>query len=171
MHAHTQVRCGSANFKSGHRILSDVCSLHPSFRGIHQECSKALARYQEHCKSGLATHLNTTSSCASHCLVHLLGGQGAHSIPCTHEHTVHCKECDYGRVFVKTLRNMVSRLENESLLQGEALVDMRWRISDFERKHDTYVAHLIRGYHEINQKNQVRTLASHLRTHRTCTHQ
>ena len=49
---------------------------------------------------------------------------------------------------------MISTLKDKGSLTGEALEDMQWRISDFERKHDKYVGHIIRGYHEINKKNE-----------------
>ena len=50
---------------------------------------------------------------------------------------------------------MVSTLKHSGRLVGEALEDIEWRISDFERKHDRYIGHIIRGYHEINNKNEV----------------
>ena len=152
---HTQVRCGTENFESGLQLLLDVCSLDSSFVGIYESHRRRLTRYREHCKSGLPTHLQTSSHCGSHCLQHLLGGQGRHSVECQHEHTEHCKDCDYGRLFIKSLRNMVSTLQTLGRLVGDALEDLQWRISDWENKHDKYVGHIIRGYHEINKKNEV----------------
>jgi hypothetical protein len=50
---------------------------------------------------------------------------------------------------------MLSKLERDGELVGETLEDVNWRIDDFERKHDVYIGHIIRGYHEINEKNKV----------------
>ena len=52
---------------------------------------------------------------------------------------------------------MVSKLERHGELADEMLEDINWRICDFERKHDVYISHIIRGYHEINEKNKVCT--------------
>ena len=150
-----KVRCGTENFESGVQLLSEICCLDVSFAGLKEYHLKKLTRYREHCKSGLPSHLKLRSRNASHCIHHLLGGQGPHSVTCDHEHTDHCEDCDYGRVFIKTLRNMVSTLKDKNRLSGEALEDMQWRISDFESKHDKYVGHIIRGYHEINKKNEL----------------
>ena len=135
--------------------MLEICSLDTSFAGIYETHRKKLTRYREHCKSGLPSHLQTSSPTAAHCLQHLLGGQGKHSVECDHEHPEHCEECDYGRVFIQTLRNMASTLKSNERLVGDALEDMEWRISDFERKHTQYVGHIVRGYHEINNKNEV----------------
>ena len=150
-----KVRCGTVNFESGLRLMLEICSLDTSFAGIYETHRKKLTRYREHCKSGLPSHLQTSSPTAAHCLQHLLGGQGKHSVECDHEHPEHCEECDYGRVFIQTLRNMASTLKSNERLVGDALEDMEWRISDFERKHTQYVGHIVRGYHEINNKNEV----------------
>jgi hypothetical protein len=70
-----KVRCGSENFESGLRLLKDICSRSDEFRSFEKRCIKDLTRYKEHCKSGLPTHLQLTSTTAAHCLKHMLGGQ------------------------------------------------------------------------------------------------
>ena len=135
--------------------MSEICFMDPIFSGVFESHREKLTRYREHCKSGLPSHLQKCSRNASHCVQHLLGGQGNHSVQCDHEHNEHCEDCDYGRIFIKTLRNIVSTLQLKGRLEGETLEDIQWRITDFERKHDRYVGHIIRGYHEINKKNEV----------------
>ena len=61
---------------------------------------------------------------------------------------------------------MVSKLERNGDLVGETLEDMNWRIDDFEKKHAVYISHIIRGYHEINEKNKVYTCVNSLRYHK-----
>ena len=50
---------------------------------------------------------------------------------------------------------MLTKLQREELLSVQEQEDLDWRIDDFEKKHDKYVAHIVRGYHEINEKNRV----------------
>ena len=40
-------------------------------------------------------------------------------------------------------------------LSAQEQEDLDRRIDDFEKKHDKYVVHIVRGYHEINENNRV----------------
>ena len=156
---HSQVRCGTENFANGRTLLKSLASMDPIvFAGYEQYLLPLLERYQEHCKTGLPKHISKTSTVAAHCARHLFGGQRHFSEECGPEcegHAQRCKECDAGRVFIYVLKTMVTKLKSNGALSGNHLEDVEWQIDQFKCKHDKYVAHLIRGIWEINNKKNI----------------
>lgn len=94
--------------------------------------SDLIANHKHHCKSGLADHLETTSTCSSHCLTHLLGGQGdTYSNACTescHGHPMRCKQCEAGQVIIMMFKSMITKLAQDGTIEGDVLEDYNWRL-------------------------------------------
>ena len=50
---------------------------------------------------------------------------------------------------------MTTKLESQGKLEGKHCEDVHWQIDQIQTKHDKYVAHLVRGTWEINNKNNI----------------
>ena len=144
------------NGVGSHSARIDVCDRHADLQAFynlvpHPSLGIRNTARRAHLSSGGST--NASHRICWEAMVVILTGA-----PCTHEHTEQeycCRDCDYGGIFIETLRNMLEKLQREDLLRVEEHGDLAWKITDFHQKHDKYLTHIIRGYHEINEKNKV----------------
>lgn len=128
-----KVRCGSENFEAGIALAEDLCTVAGGrLTGYDIAIKDLIHHHAAHCKSGLVDHIKTTSKCSSHCLTHLLGGQGVtFSNECPEScsgHPERCKQCETGQVILKMLENMITKLSHDDIIEGDVLEDMQWRL-------------------------------------------
>ena len=175
-----QVRCGRENFAKGREIVKALVAIDPTrFVGWEDFMLELLEKYEAHCKIGLPKHIKRTSKVANHCAHHMFGGQQHHSSSCGDVcagHKEHCKDCDRGVVFVHVLRfvssnelhdhlcpcpyssydrsKMMKTLGDANKLTGQDIEDIEFRVDQFESRMHKYIAHLVRGAWEINNKSR-----------------
>lgn len=149
------VKNGTENFKHAAVLIDELSALvslsEPCRLRLHDE----LTKISSHMKYELGRHLRQHSSCASHCMTHLLSDPDnnalAEKCPAScGNHPLHCADCDSVEVFFATLSALVGQAAPS--LTAEALAELRWRTKVCASRCRIFLRHEIRGHWEGRQR-------------------
>jgi hypothetical protein len=153
---------GEEAFDSLSSLTDRLAAEAPAAEAFATEQIKAdLKRCITYLKTDCKSHLASSFSVASHCIMHALSDPSEpcfSSPPCDHEHPQHCVECErLEKTFAVLQGQIQSFISRHSDQEG---ADLQSEFNDLVKDIRDYRSHLVRAVHQSQQSSRLKNLQS-----------